>query len=213
MAWQTLGDAVNVESLASFVAGGLVTGIYQTHVATSPAKSLLEDCKKELEDVAWRVEKLTPRQREEIFVLTRQGKCKSLEEIEQRYLRLLDHNDELSDLYEGSSVVQRHYYNSELMVDIRILRQQLVALQKDIRNTTTSRNKEAQRLAQVQREQVEHQSPSPSASPTVEPRPQSTNAQSSTVRPEGYPLDAVYPPSAHLAVRHGALLELPPGIV
>lgn len=84
--WNVLSDIATVESVATFVAGGAAVNMYSA-VVTPQSKSLLEACKKDLEDVAWRIKQLTPRQREEIFALTKQGKCKSLEEIERNYIR------------------------------------------------------------------------------------------------------------------------------
>ena len=81
-----LADIVTVESFVKFVAGGAAVNVYGA-VKAPQSKSLLEACKKDLEDVAWRIKQLTPRQREEIFALTRQGKCESLEKIERTYLR------------------------------------------------------------------------------------------------------------------------------
>lgn len=199
--WSTLADIVTVETLATFAAGGVTTKVCQTYVATSPSKSALEACKKDLEHIAWRIKQLTPRQCQEIVVLNRKEKCKSVDEIKLNYLRLLDNNDELWEQYGESSIVQRRWYYSQLRMDIDNLRKQILVLQADILNTTTSRNKEADRLLQVQREQVEHQPPLLPPSSTTEPGPQTVEhyAQlepSTPTIPGDYSLHGIYPPTA-----------------
>jgi len=194
--WSALADIATVETVVSFAAGGVATNVCKTYVATSQSKSLLDACKKDLEDVAWRIKQLTPSQRAEIVVLTRQGKCKSIDEIERRYLRLLDDNDELCERYTESSAIQRRWCASQLMVDIKNLRQQVVVLQKDIWNTTTSRNKEANRLAQVLGGQVEHRPPSTTPDPGPKTIEHDAQPGPSTTRPGWYPLNVFYPPTA-----------------
>ncbi len=80
---------VNVQSLLSFAAAGVAVNTYNTHVATSPSESHLKLCKRDLDEVKGRVNELTPRQCEEIDVLTEQGKCKSIEIIEQDMRKLV----------------------------------------------------------------------------------------------------------------------------
>ncbi len=87
MTWTTLGEVVNVGSVLTFTAGGVAVNTYKTYVSTSPSESLLGLCKTDLEKVEWRLNQLTPRQREEIYALNQQGECKGLEEIERKYLR------------------------------------------------------------------------------------------------------------------------------
>lgn len=222
--WDDLAKVTNIQSVITLAVGGLAVRVYDRHWVTSPSESLLKVCKEELDNVGERLDRLTPKQREEIHALTRQGKCKSLEQIEERYRRLLDHNDELCLRFADSSFLQRRMASSQLMVDIDALRLYIVALQNDTRNTTTTRMKEseASRLAQTRREQVEHQPPLPPrlppSSPTAEPtRSQSTSAsaQSSTMGPglEEYPLDVIYPATAHTAARHYGATEVPIGLV
>ncbi|KAI9428512.1 hypothetical protein H4582DRAFT_2067164 [Lactarius indigo] len=212
MSWTVLGDVVNVGAIISFSAGGVAVNGYNKYVATSPSESLLELCQQDLEKIKKRLKALTPRQREEIYVLSnsKDSKCKGLEEIELVHLRLLDNVDELCEKCSESSFLQRRLPSSQLVVDIKNLRQQVVTLQKDTWNTTTSRN-EANRLAGARREHVEHQPSLPSPSPTTDSRRQSTNAQSSTIEPGEYQSDIVYPPTGYTAARSGGI-RLPPGL-
>ncbi|KAN0131632.1 hypothetical protein V8E53_010474 [Lactarius tabidus] len=192
--WSLVTNIATVESLATFAAGGVATNLYQTVTSEPSSKLLLEACRKELEDIAWRIKQLTPRQCQEIVVLHRQGKCKSIDEIERKYRKFLDNNDELWERYTDSSTIQRRWFFSQLILDIKNLRQQVQALWKDMCNTTTSRMKAEQG------EQVEHQLPSSPPSPTAEPGSQTVEhyAQpwpSTTTIPGEYPLNVIYPPT------------------
>lgn len=87
MGWNTLGDVVNAESVVLFFFGGVAMKTYDGYWVTSPSESGLQICNAHLKEIDYRIDKLTPRQREEIDVLARQAECKSIDELKRTHLR------------------------------------------------------------------------------------------------------------------------------
>ncbi|KAI0252457.1 hypothetical protein BJV78DRAFT_1200666 [Lactifluus subvellereus] len=230
--WTTVGNVANVEALAWTVVGSLATTAYQKSVTASD--SILEECRKNLEEVKTHLNELTPERREEIRVLAEQEKCSSPEALDKELRSLSNDRCELSLRASQSSSWQRCMPLSQLRKDLRWLREAVLDLRNDTYKSTTF--KKARSRAQAQRGHSEPSSPPhPSYSPadgmsihfmlhallmclTILQGPESeTTCTSGSYpdtggRPEEYPLDVIHPAPAHTMTGHVAT-NLPVGFV
>jgi len=171
------------------------------------AALLLKECRDKLDEIKSLLEGLTPRQLEEIFVLSKKGKCRSIEDIELDLRELSNDRCELSKRTADAPLMHRVLpsFLSQLRTDIGVLKTAVESLLHDTWNTTSRPSTEAKKMASTQ---AEHPSPPPPPPlpPTAAPI---TNSQSPDGGPEEYPLVDIRPPPTADPTRHG----LPRGLV
>lgn len=200
----TIGNIASTGSLIG-LGGAAVKGFEK--VMETP-ETLLKLCKKDLDEIKSLLNGLSPRQEEEICVLAKQRKCRSLQDIERDMRELSNDRCELNRRTANASFRDRIPL-SQLRTDIRVLRAAVEGLLHDTWTTTSFPSTEAKRERLMQ---VENQPPLPLPSTSAEPSHQSISAQSSFIGPEEYSLVDVRPPTARYMTGHSAT-ELPPGLV
>lgn len=149
MGWDTiLGDFANIETIVAGLVGSVGTVAYQHYV--KDAETLLEDCRKDLEEVKARLDEIPPERQEKIRAAAERDVCKSLDKIRESLLRsaapshilsmllrdlnppsLSDDRCELSQRLGSSSYWQRKGPRTQLRDDIYTLKDSVKRLWKD----------------------------------------------------------------------------------
>ncbi|KAH8987868.1 hypothetical protein EDB92DRAFT_1817794 [Lactarius akahatsu] len=166
----TIGSIASAGSLLG-LGGAAVKGFEK--VMETP-EALLKLCMKDLDEIRSLLGGLTPRQKEEIYVLARQKKCRSLQDIE------LDMHERTKNASFRDRIPL-----SQLRSDIRVLKTAVEGLLHDTWTTTSFPSTEAKR---ERLRQAENQPPLPLPS----------------AGPEEYSLDDVRPPTARYMTGHSA---------
>jgi len=178
----TLGDVVNVYTVCATVIGSVTTTVYHNH--TSAADTDLGRCKKDLDEVKERLAELSPDRRARLRRAAEQGRCPSLEKLEEELHGLLDERCELVERSEQATVWERYLPSrlSKLRKDIVEFDNAVQRLRLNTFATTTLPVKEDRNRSSDQARpwQLEHSG-----------------------QPGDYPLGFMPPPAAHVVARRG----------
>jgi len=143
-----LGTAVNLQSVAGLVLGTLGTAVYQ-NLSPNP-DTLLDCCRKELDEIKARINEIPAERRDQIQVVVERGACKSFQELETTLLgsvsstavyvrvfkafhmsRLSDDHCELKERSKNTPAWKRHLPATQLRADIKTLKDGLKRLSTD----------------------------------------------------------------------------------
>ncbi|KAI0000225.1 hypothetical protein BJV74DRAFT_882874 [Russula compacta] len=136
IAWNTVGNIANMGSIGGLVIQG-ATGIVAGYQMIGSPYTSLRETWRTLKDIKISLEAIPDGRRQKIEAAAQRRLCRSLTDIEKVFQDLWDVHSELSQQYEESSHIKRHF-PGELRSLINTLHADVKALLHDTRTTTTA---------------------------------------------------------------------------